>query len=453
MNILLPIETINREIDSRVVLASLLSGQGHKIYVGQHDFLMTLLPNIKEGIYVGKNIFSKRSDQEQGQKYYQLKEKNVDVIYLHEEGAVYTGNEQNWEQVLKRQYDLKYFDQDDRICVWGDFQSQVDGARGKKVPISVTGHPRFDLYKKKWNSYFDVDVRKIKEKFSNYILINSNYGLANHGLGIEYVFSNSFNYLVDDVVARLERVGFYAYSAKQMASMVELTHQLAVRYPNKTFIYRPHPSENHDYYKAVFAGVSNIQVNHEGAVGSWILGAEAVIHDGCTTAIEASLADVPVINFKPLYNEQFDIWLPNQLGKRAESFDDVFNILDNLNEFDYSFEDGETFEKVCSLFYNFKGDSYDKIIEIIESKAKEKIGVSSESPSLTFIKSEYLKMRSKQEILKAFSTDAAKKSKYHQTKFYGLTQNMISEKFGQAEQLLNKSVKYKLHNKYLIEVQ
>ena len=39
MNILLPIETINRELDFKLVLAGYLAGKGHQIYLGQHDLL------------------------------------------------------------------------------------------------------------------------------------------------------------------------------------------------------------------------------------------------------------------------------------------------------------------------------------------------------------------------------------------------------------------------------
>ena len=58
MNILLPIETINREIDYKLVLAGYLSGQGHQIYIGQNDALMSLVPHMKNGgLYIGKSIF------------------------------------------------------------------------------------------------------------------------------------------------------------------------------------------------------------------------------------------------------------------------------------------------------------------------------------------------------------------------------------------------------------
>ncbi|WP_018479670.1 surface carbohydrate biosynthesis protein [Pontibacter roseus] len=453
MNILLPIETINREIDFKIVLASILSGQGHKIYIGQHDFLMSLLPSLHGGLYIGKNLFTKRSDLETGEKYNILKERGFDIIYLHEEGAVFGGRENDWIDVLKRQYSLDFFDENDRICVWGEFQAQVDYSRSEGLNIATTGHPRFDLYKKKWNSYFDEETNQIKSRYSSYILINGNYGLANHGLGISHVFSENGNYIAKDVEKRLKRIGFYAYSSKQLVSIINLTHHLAVKYPDRYFIYRPHPSENHDYYKTLFSGVENIIVNHDGSVGPWILGADAIIHDGCTTAIEATLAGKPVINFKPFHDEQFDIWLPNQLGIRATSNEDVFNILDNLKSFNHSRLDSASFEKLTNLFYNFKGDSFESILKIIDSKIEDKHKYKSISPSLNFIRAKFIKMRLKQEFAKKFNSVLFKNSKYHGLKFYGFEHSFIKNKFLSVQNLMVKQVYFKIHNSFLIEVQ
>ena len=72
--------------------------------------------------------------------------------------------------------------------------------------------------------------------------------------------------------------------------MVTLTHNLANKFPELNFIYRPHPSEDHDYYKVIFKGVKNINVEHDGNVIPWILACKLLLHDGCTTAIEATLA-------------------------------------------------------------------------------------------------------------------------------------------------------------------
>ncbi len=55
-------------------------------------------------------------------------------------------------------------------------------------------------------------------------------------------------------------------------------------------------------------------VTRAGGVQAWLLACEAMIHDGCTTAVEAYLAGSRVVNFRPVADERFEITLPNLIG-------------------------------------------------------------------------------------------------------------------------------------------
>lgn len=452
MNILLPIETINREIDFKLVLAALLSGKKNKIYIGQHNFLNSLMDQFKNGLYIGKNVFPRSAANEKGETINKIKSRGFKVIYLHEEGAVFKGDPNNWKETLNRQYNTGFFDQNDVVCNWGKFQNQHDISRADHLNIQVTGHPRFDLYKPKWKAYFEIETSDIKKKYGDYILINGNYGLYNHGRGASYVFSKEANYDVDNPVSRMDRVSFIKFSGMQCLSMIELTHQLALNYKHKNFIYRPHPSENHEFYKDIFRGVPNIFVNHDGPVSTWILGAEAIIHDGCTTALEAAIAEKPVINYKTVFNEDADIWLPNQLGVRAESFLEVKKIIDNIEHYTFDFSMAENEELVSDLFYNFKNDSFDKLVGIIEEKCSLNRQEPTAKPSSLFIRKEYLKLKGKQKLLRLKNSQARKTSDYHSQKFYGFDRKYIENKFEILEKIINKKINYTYHNPFLIEI-
>ncbi|MES2808157.1 MAG: surface carbohydrate biosynthesis protein [Bacteroidota bacterium] len=453
MNILLPIETINREIDFKIVLAAQLAAAGHKIYIGQHDFLMSLLPELKGGLYIGKNIFHKRASVEDGSIYHLLKKHNFNIIYLHEEGAVYLGEEKDWKQVLNNQYNASFFDKEDAICVWGDFQKAHDVSRTQDILVTATGHPRFDLYKPEWNAYFDQELTNIKSSYNDYILINGNYGVYNHGIGVHYIFSDKASYQVDDVENRMRRVAFYTYSGIQCMYMIRLTHTLAIKFPQKNFIYRPHPSENHSYYKHIFNGVKNIHVVHDGPVAPWIIGAEAVIHDGCTTAIEAFIAGKPVINFKPFYDADADIWLPNQMGIRAKSIEEVEELLiDNAN-YKFDLNGLASKKRITDLFYNFENDSYEALIKVIDKKISESRISNFTTPSRSFIKNKYLKLRIRKKVALLVSQKKKKQYQYHSTKFYGFDREYLEGKFQLLENMLNKKISVQYHNPFLVVVE
>lgn len=447
-NILLPIETINREIDFKLVIAAQLSNLGHHIYIGQHDFLMDLLPQLEGGIYLGKNIFKKKSGSEKGEIYKLLKKHNFNIVYLHEEGAVFAGGEKEWTQTLRGQYNIDFFDENDVVCTWGDFQKRFDESRAHgAVPVITTGHPRFDLYKPKWQFLFAEQVHRLNQKYGDFVLINGNFGLANHGKGLEHVFSETGDYIVSDESSRLNRVEFFAHSTKQMVSMVVLTHQLAVKFPNKIFIYRPHPSENHEYYNIIFQGVKNIIVNHEGSVNAWILASDAVVHDGCTTAIEATLAGKKVINYKATDDSEQDIWLPKQMGIKAESFDEVVHCLNNTQEVEFI-----PSPKISELMYNFNGDSFEALKKVLDDRLIKLNGTQCKNKlTSNNIASLYWKQTAKKKLI-GLNPKKRKSLKYHNTKFKGFDSENISNKIKLLENNMGKTISYKMFNPYLIEI-
>ena len=54
-------------------------------------------------------------------------------------------------------------------------------------------------------------------------------------------------------------------------------------------------------------------------IGYWLHRSDVVIHTGCTTAIEAFLMGKPVISYKPISDERFEIRLPDSISMSARS--------------------------------------------------------------------------------------------------------------------------------------
>jgi len=54
-------------------------------------------------------------------------------------------------------------------------------------------------------------------------------------------------------------------------------------------VVRPHPSERHEPWLDAVSGAPNASVAFEGSVVPWIAAARALIHNGCTSAVEAAV--------------------------------------------------------------------------------------------------------------------------------------------------------------------
>ena len=446
MNILLPIETINRELDYKLVLASYLSGKGHQIYIGQHDFLMNLVPYFKEGgLYIGKTVFTKKF-MDKGERYFFLKKHKFNIIFLHEEGAVFNGKK-NLIKILKKLYNINYFDKNDDLCVWGNVQKKVEKLRSKKVPIHVTGHPRFDLYKKEWNKLHELKINKLNKTYKDFVLVSGNYSVANSGLGIKNLFNEE---LRTNLLLRSNLMDTYSSSMKQMMSIIHMTYHLAIKFPNLNFIYRPHPSENHEYYKIIFKGIKNIFVIHEGPVLPWILASKFLIHDGCTTAIEAYLAKIPVINYKPYLDSNYDMWLPNQIGIRIKKIDNLISFIKSKNKKKSKLATRYKNKEILKYLYNFENNSYEKFLKVIDKRVNKKI--QNNKITVFLIKFYYFKLRIKEFLYKILMPHKKIEFYYHKTKFYGFQQSYIIEKLKIISKILNKKISHKFHNSHLISI-
>lgn len=97
-------------------------------------------------------------------------------------------------------------------------------------------------------------------------------------------------------------------------------------YNNNKFdiVFRPHPTEDIDTWKFYLGGIPNVHVIREGSITAWVNNAFAVMHNGCTTALEASVIGKPVITYLPSkrkYKNNF----PNKLGFRINSLKNLSN--------------------------------------------------------------------------------------------------------------------------------
>ena len=206
------------------------------------------------------------------------------------------------------------------------------------------------------------------------------------------------------------------------------------------------------FYESIFKGISNIYVNHEGPVNSWILASKVVIHDGCTTAIETSLSEKTIINFKPIYDESTDIWLPNQMGIKVSTITEVENILNNIFKKKSQMCSVQNEEKVKDLMFNFGNDSYQALLDVINNALTQLEIKKSKSPTNLFINRSYIETKLKKDLYSLKSKRSKENVNYHNRKFYGFDNNYIKERFEILEKLLNKKIKYTYHNPYLIEV-
>jgi surface carbohydrate biosynthesis protein len=372
VNVLFPVETLNRELDWRLVLACIHASSSNRIFVGQHDALyrMVMKGGMQGGVYVGKGLFRDLPMRQDHSRYRAMKQKQFVLIQIHEEEAIMEGDENFWRRVLvEESFDPRCLEAEDYVCTWGDFQR--DFYRGLKPAcaehIVTTGHPRFDIMKPGYRKYFEPEAAGIRARFGDFILINTNFSSGNNCLGLADSFSRRVGFDVENPARRSHRFSRYAYELRLMGDFIKLTNQLSLKFPDVNIVLRPHPSEDLNYYRTVFKDIRNVHVIHEGAVIPWLLACRMLIHNGCTTGMEAYFTDTDVINYKPAADPKHDIFLPNLFG--VECFDEeavIRNVSAMLEAGNMGPPQERLDARARSLMANFGGDSIRAFLQVLE---------------------------------------------------------------------------------------
>ena len=96
-------------------------------------------------------------------------------------------------------------------------------------------------------------------------------------------------------------------------------------------------------WKIYLEGIPNVHIIREGSITAWVNNAFAVMHNSCTTALEATVSEKPLVTYIP-FNQKHGYQLPNELGYCAKSKEELLGKINNLFN-DMKSESKKRFEK------------------------------------------------------------------------------------------------------------
>jgi hypothetical protein len=182
-------------------------------------------------------------------------------------------------------------------------------------------------------AFYEAEVQDIRAHYGDFVLVNTNLNhvnaffpggglfrpvetpgvppeLGQGGVGMPRAFAE----------------GLRDHKQAIFEAFLELIPQIARSFPQASVVVRPHPTENQEPYQRVAAGQERVHVTNEGNVVPWLLATRALVHNGCTTGVEAFVLGLPGISFRPVVNEVYDdgfYRLPNGLSHQSFSAQEV----------------------------------------------------------------------------------------------------------------------------------
>jgi surface carbohydrate biosynthesis protein len=448
-NIFFPIETIDRELDAKLLLASLLSNEIGYVIFAQHDLVIKLIKLSLNGVYFGKNIMNPNKIQ----MYMLAKEKGFIVAHLDEEG-VYQGMQPEIESILDTRLDVTTMQSDDYVFTWGKFQEDHYKSKCNDLNqpiITTTGHIRFDLFKKQFRNYHEDKAKIYREKYGPYILITTTFGFALSPYGYDDTFSKRNGYGVSQFKSS-KLVKEWSVQLHQLSHLIELIHEISPKFPEYKIVVRPHVAEDMAFYCAALNGLDNVKILKEGTSAPWIAGSDLLIHNGSTVGLEAYFRQKPIIHYEYISNEETDSLIVKKIGSTCKNPQEVIRAINDVlkgKKLDNSEEFDEFDHRVLD---QLKNDDYMKLPKLLEELIMDKSskGISKTVPIIRLFLIEYLYQILnfiKKPIRKLFFPKLQRMYLADQTSFPGFKKTDLLSRLNKIEKLTGKKFKIKFISK------
>lgn len=311
--LIIPVETKVREFDAKLLFSCVAAEAGHRVVFGSQRNIHLRIDSLPRGVYLTKDVRASKL-----RVFDILGDLGTAIVGWDEEGLVRYPSAHYFKMRVSPEALA-------RVALWFAWGAE-DAATMRTfpafpgTPIHTVGNPRVDVLRRELRPYYDPEVNALRERFGRFVLINTNFGHSNHFLAKYTVRTEEFKEEMGEKDTSWDR-DLAVHRDAMFRHFQAMIPALARALPGTTIVVRPHPSEGDEVWRAAAAGAANVQVVHEGSVLPWLLAADVLVHNGCTTAVEAFLLDRPAVTYKPIVSERFDRHLPDGLSVEAPDLD------------------------------------------------------------------------------------------------------------------------------------
>jgi surface carbohydrate biosynthesis protein len=325
--LLVPVENQVRELDSKLLLACIAASRGFSSIIGSRREIHFNISSFSSGIYLSKSMTA-ASDR----MFQIMRNLGHVIVAWDEEALVHLPPETYFSRRLSPvamafvPHMLAWGQ--DNAELWRQYPHLPHGAE-----IHVTGNPRNDLLRPEIRHYYDNIVEELEERYGDFILINTNFNHVNAfypGLNL-FVPPDKPGSKLNFGRAAKGMTREYAEGLRDLKQAIfekfqQLIPALEQTFPDHNIVVRPHPTENQEIYRNIAGRCKRVWVTNEGNVVPWLMATRAVIHNGCTTGVEAYVMGVPAISYRAKVNEHYDYGfyrLPNLLSHQCFDFEEL----------------------------------------------------------------------------------------------------------------------------------
>jgi surface carbohydrate biosynthesis protein len=375
--LLIPVENQIRELDPKLLLACVAAERGFSSVIGSRREMEFNIDAFPQSIYLSKSMTIRSL------LFFRVAKKfGHEIITWDEEALVHLPP----ETYLSRRLDSNSIRYVSHLFAWGqdnaELWRQYDNMPDN-VPIHITGNPRSDMLRPELRSFYADEVKQLRRKYGDFILINTNFNHVN-------AFGPDMNLFKP--VKRPGRKPKFGRAARGMSreyaeglrdhkravfeDFKRLIPDLEKAFPDYNIVVRPHPTENQGVYQQIASRCRRVQVTNEGNVVPWLMATKALIHNGCTTGVEAYVMRVPALSYRATVNEDYDYgfyFLPNKISHQCFDFEELKKRLQRILGGEIGTADGDERQALIEHYLAAQEGplACERMVDVIETISKK----------------------------------------------------------------------------------
>jgi surface carbohydrate biosynthesis protein len=429
--LLIPVENQVRELDPKLLLACIAARRGFSSVIGSRRQLDFQIASFPRGIYLSKSMTVRSIKM-----FKILRMLGHEIVAWDEEALVHLPAEIYFSRRLSP-LALGYLSHlfawgQDNVDLWRKYPDLPGG-----VKIHISGNPRNDMMRPEMHKFFAGDIEKIHKTFGNFILINTNFNHVNSFYPVQGLFLPEAKPGEEPKFGRSARgmtrefaEGFRDHKLGIFEDFKRLIPAMEQAFPDHTIVVRPHPTESHDVYHKIAAQCERVRVTNEGNVIPWLMAAKAIIHNGCTTGVEAFVMNVPAISYRATANDYYDYGfyeLPNRLSHQCFGFEEMLETLEKILSGELGTIDGSAL--IDHYLAATTGPmACERIVDVLEQISTDR-GLSSAPSFKTRLDGRTrATMRRFSKLVKSYLPDSHNRTEFHRHRYPGIPLASVRER-------------------------
>jgi surface carbohydrate biosynthesis protein len=380
--LLIPVENQVRELDPKLLLACVAAERGFTSVIGSRREMEFNIDAFPRSIYLSKSMTIRSL------LFFRVAEKfGHEIITWDEEALVHLPA----ETYFSRRLDARSIQYVSHLFAWGEDNAQLWRQYAHlpdNIPIHITGNPRSDMLRPELRSFYNDEVRQIREKYGQFILINTNFNHVNAYGPDMNLFKPENRPGQKPAFGRAARgmsreyaEGLRDHKQAVFEHFKKLIPELEGAFPDYNIVVRPHPTEKHEVYSRIASRCERVFVTNEGNVVPWLMATNAVIHNGCTTGVEAYAMKIPAISYRATVNEDYDYGfyvLPNKISHQCYDFEQLKGLLQKILQGEIGAADGDKRQALIKQYMAAQEGplACERMVDVLETLT-EKFGSSS----------------------------------------------------------------------------